>query len=538
LISVSAARRLRLLMNELAKRKMESLRLFEPLPKQEEALRSTAKEKIIRGSNQAGKTLCAAIDVAWKATGTHPYKPNFPREIYLVAKDGKQIGEVWWKKLCRPGAFEIIRDEKTDVWRAYRPWDANDVKRKSERQPAPPLIPERFWDGEPAWEQKNTGIPRLLKLKNGTRIHFFTGNAKPPHGTQITDAYFDEEIGSQAWYSEIAARLLRFDGEFTWSATPQAATEGLLELHLRADDEKIKEQPNVTEHFLHIEANPHIEQAAKDTLLSKLTDPDQKRVRWDGEYAGTILNIYPEWNINTHGVEPFDIPKEWTRYMVVDPGQATMACLFAAVPPPDFGDFVFLYDELYVKPCLNSEMFANRVKGKIQDDHFYEFIIDSHSGRTTEVASGLQIQLQYARALAKENIRSQVTGSDFSWGVDDRDSGNIAVHDWLHIRKDGTTKLRVFKGRLPSFEWEIQRYRRKRDPGTGQITDKVYDRNDHMMDCLRYLRGRDPQWHKPVATTNAPKTNWEKFQAWMASRHQQEDSFINLGPGRGQRLSA
>lgn len=551
--------RVRKLLAVAAERNREALKLYFPLPNQMAFHQSTAPERMIRGSNQAGKTLAAAVEVAWAATGQHPYLP-YPKggmEIYLVAKDGKQVGEVWWRKLCLPGPFEMIRDEKTREWRSYQPWETSDQDRKSERVPAGPLIPQRFWDGEPIWENKGAMVPRILKLKNGTRIHFFTGNAKPPHGTQIHMAAFDEEIGSQLWYSEIAARLLRFKGKFIWSATPQAATEGLYELHLRAEAEEKKAQPAVTEHFLHIKNNPHIDEESKQILLGKLTDPEQKRVRWDGEYAGSQLHIFPEWNINIHGHlhedehgGPIPIPADWTRYMVVDPGHAVCAVLFAAVPPKSVGDYIYLYDELYIQPCMNADMFAARVEAAIKDQHFYEFVIDSHGGRTTEQGSGLTIAQQYSRALARKRIASESTGADFIWGMDDVLSGNMAVHDWLHVRANtGDAKLRVLARRtaggsleclLPNFDFEIKRYRKKRAPD-GTITDKPYDKHDHLMSCLRYLRGRNPQWHPPVKHRTLRRRDGLSLLNDLKKRFGDPDrgtSHVNLGPGASHSVGA
>jgi hypothetical protein len=417
------------------------------------------------------------------------------------------------------------------------------------------LLPERFWAGEPAWEDKRLGIPKLLRLKNGTRIHFFTGNAKPPHGTQIHMAAFDEEIGSQLWYSEIAARLLRFKGKFIWSATPQAATEGLYELHLRAEAEEKKDKPGVTEHFLHIKNNPHIDEESKQILLGKLTDPEQKRVRWDGEYAGSQLHIFPEWNINIHGHQfvdehggPIPIPSNWTRYMVVDPGITVCAVLFAAVPPKEVGDYVYLYDELYIQNCMNADVFAAQVDQKVKDQHFHEFIVDSHGGRIREQGSGLTIAQQYSRALARRKIRSETTGSDFIWGMDDVLSGNMAVHDWLHIRANtGDAKLRVLSKPteggsleclLPNFDFEIKRYRKKRAPD-GTITDKPYDKHDHLMSCLRYLRGRNPQWHPQVKRRTMRKRDGlsvlNDLKAREKTRYGSNQSYVNLGPGAGRK---
>ena len=52
------------LVTELAKRKLESLRLYEPLPLAEQFHESKAYERILLGSNRSGKTLAAAVEVA------------------------------------------------------------------------------------------------------------------------------------------------------------------------------------------------------------------------------------------------------------------------------------------------------------------------------------------------------------------------------------------------------------------------------------------------------------------------------------------
>jgi hypothetical protein len=543
--------RLRRLLAARRNLRMESLKLWEPLPGQLAFHCSWASERLIRGSNQSGKTLTACVEIGWAATGQHPFLdyPSGGMEIYLVAKDEKQIAEVWWKKLCCPGAFDLIKDLETGEFRSYRPWEESDKARKSERIPAPPLIPEKYWAKKPMWKSAGAGVPHLLTLKNGTRIHFFTGNARPTQGTQIHMAAFDEEIGSEQWYSEIAARLLRFNGRFIWSATPQAATEGLYDLHLRAEDEREKgNTAAVTEHFLHITANPHISDEAKAVLLGKLTDPEQRRVRWDGEYAGSVLHIFPEFSIHVHGVDmPKDekgnpvIPKNWTRYMVVDPGSACCAVLFAAVPPPEYDSgqgYVYLYDELYLKPCKNSDDFAKQVKSKVQDDIFYEFVIDSHSGRTTEVGSGLKIQHQYARALQHYGVTCESTGSNFLHGMDDVQAGDIAIHDWLHIRTQSSdAKLRVVNGRCPNLEWEMGRYRRKKAPD-GRITEKPVDKDDHLVSCLRYLRGRNPKWHpaseRPGSRIGGAQALLNMLKARERQQYGSRSGHINLGPGSGR----
>ncbi len=142
---------------------------------------------------------------------------------YICAKDGKAVAGVVYKLLFKAGAFKIIRDQETKLWRAFNPSRPEDFARIKEARQAPPLIPPRQIQSV-AWEDKKAGVPSLVTLHNGWEIHFFSSNSAPPHGTQIDLAWFDEEILNQLWYAETAARLVDRNGRFLWSATPQAGT--------------------------------------------------------------------------------------------------------------------------------------------------------------------------------------------------------------------------------------------------------------------------------------------------------------------------
>lgn len=542
-----------------AKRQKDSLRLYQALPHCEAFHRSDARQRIIVGSNRSGKTTATCWEIAAAARGEHPYL-DYPKgglEIYLVAKDGRQIGEVWWRKLTG-SAFDIIRDTETDEWRTFRPWDKADRERQHEKIPAPPLLPEWTWKGKPVWEDKGLGIPRLLELLNGTRIHFFTGNAKPPMGTAIDLAAFSEEIGSTIWYAEIMARLVQKRGRFIWDATPLAGSEGLYDLHLRAEKESVKERPLVTEHFMHIEANPHIDAQAKQEFSEQLTDPEQHLIRYEGKFPGSLLHIFPEWSLKQHGVElPTDsegrtmgIPKEWTRYVIVDPGNTVCAVLFAAVPPEKFGEYVYLYDELYLQPCLNADHFADQLQHKLQTDLAYDFIIDGFGSQRTEHGTGETVVQQYARALAKRGVRCHIRGSEFYMSYPEAKAGNLAVHDWLHVRRQtGNTKLRVLCNknsdgvlvcRLPNFDFEMKHYRKKQR-ADGVILDEPYGKHDHLVSCLRFLREYDPKWHS-VPESQSPRkpdgyTIWKQLKKIdrETTRGREGRDFTNFGPGRGGR---
>ncbi len=224
--------RLRAMLRELEKRQSEALKLYEPLPNQRLFHESMSRQRIIRGSNRAGKTLCSVVELAYALTGQHPIREKFPLEFgraIVVAQDEEKIGEVIWQKLGRAGAFRMVRDSATGLWRAWRPTDT--VKGKA----APPLVPPRLIK-EITWISKKAMIPKKLIMKNGWECNFYSGQASSDsiQGMDVDIGMFDEEIKNSGWYSEMQGRLIDRNGWFWWGATPRVGTAQLYELHLRA----------------------------------------------------------------------------------------------------------------------------------------------------------------------------------------------------------------------------------------------------------------------------------------------------------------
>lgn len=537
-LSGFAAEELRKVLVELASRQVEALKLYEPLPSQLAFHKSNAWERLLRGSNRGGKTLPATIEVIWLATGTHPYLP-FPKKdarIFCVAKDERKLGEVIWRKMTKPGAFRIIRDLESGEWRAFRP--ATDWERKKESMPSPPLLPRR-WIKHISWALKKDGIPKKVTLINGTEISFYSSKGAPPNGVDIDLAWFDEEIEVADWYSEICARLLdratfeEGSGKFFWSATPQAGAEQLWELHLHCEDERKNPEPAAEEFFIALADNPFIGDREKKVLASKLTSEEERRVRIGGEFAFVSYRMYPEFSKDIHGVDPFPIPYNWTRIAAIDPGRSPCAVLFGAIPPPFpdhdsrlpaelFGDFCYLFDELYLFECT-AALFAKEMAVKTERQQFHAFLIDHRSGRQPQIASGVTTEEQYSEELAELRVRSTISGSGFVWGSDDRMGGIQKVASWLAIRPDGTTKLRVFRGCLPNWEREIERYRKKKINGV--ITDQPVDRDDHLMDDTRYIAQYDQKWVPPPTRQKRRSGSLEALLAKQSRRRLQDMPF-------------
>lgn len=519
------------LVAELARRRCEALALYEPLPTQAQFHACLSKERLVYGSNRSGKTLSASVEVARAVTGQDPYG-KYPKEngvCVCVGKDWKHVGRVMWPALSRAGAFRMIRDPLTRAWRAWRPWEGADKAREGEAKPAPPLVPPRMI-ASVAWEDKKAGQPSVVTLKNGWQILWFASLGKPGQGFRAHYVWIDEEIAESDWYNEMYARTLDWRGRLTWSAAPQDATLQLYDLHERAEAERYDENPGVVEFFLPVHDNPHVpaeEVKAWEKQLGNNEDAAAVRIR--GEWAIEGYKVFPTFHPSVHCCEPFEVPLHWTRYLAVDPGVQVCAVLFLAVPPPGESDHVFFYEELYIRNA-SAEKFAQEAARRAAGHRFELFLIDPHSAAQRQLTSGLSLQQHYAEALAGQGLASARTGHNFLWGTTDAKGALESMRSWLAVRPSGTPKAQIFKNCVHLTE-EIRKWHYLRKGGV--LTDEPAKRNDHLIDCAKYLAAFDPEYKKAPKGKRAARGAVAALEAKRKKRKAREsqgESFIQLGP--------
>lgn len=487
----------------MARRKAETLSVYRPLPVALKFHRDNAYWRLGIGSNRSGKTQCGALEVAFAATGLHPFI-NYPKErgtIYVVGYDGKHIREVMWPKLAAEGSMKFIRDEDSGEWRPVYPDNEYDLAYKEKWKDAPPVLPPRLVKSI-TWNKKNEEIPSIVTMVNGTKLHFFSSRARPQKGTEIDLGWFDEELENEIWIPEMEARAIDKGGRLIWTFTPEVATEMAFTMHQRA--EAPGDEYDVSEYKFLIKENPHISEANKLRFRKNLRTQREIDTKWHGKFALQGRMVYPEYTEDDHHVKPFEIPPDWCRYMFVDPGVQVCAVLFVAVPPPNHAAYekeVHFYDELYIRRC-SARMFGQEVArkmGHLKNRGFCAFIIDEQFGQQSEM-DGTTIQDTYEKALIDEGVESQTTGSSFLPGSKDKLGRESALRNWLDFRHDtAAPTLRVHKNKCPYFDWEMGRqfYKIEKINLTPVVTDKRVDKDNHIVTCGEYAAEMEPAWVRP-----------------------------------------
>lgn len=360
-------------------------------------------------------------------------------------------------------------------------------------------------------------------------------------GTVSHNCWFDEEIEGKEWYDEMAARLLDRAGRFIWSATPQSATEKLHDLHEASEIEKGNPNPRIQEfHFL-LDDNPFIPPEQKEIFKAKAAmDPDEYKVRVLGQFLILTHRVYPNFSRAHHTCQSFEIPPNWCRYMVLDPGFANICAIFFAVAPPEDPNYghVYAYDELHVH-AMDAKTFAGLLKHKVGTQAIQAFLIDAHGARRTEVV-GKSIGLQFAEQLEGADISSIETGSNFLMigGAQEMYGRETLKHQvqqtrsWLWPRDDlaGRPILQIFSDTCPTLIEQMIKYKNKVDKGkpTDQPDGREYS---HGPDCVRYACLHGVPYVEPKKPRKKASGAVKAMAAKRRKKRMADGSFILMGSG-------
>jgi len=550
-------------LRELDRRKQEALNLYRPLPFQESFHACKAKQCVVLKGNQVGGSLAGFVEVARAATGRDPHG-KYPKEggtAVCLGYGEKHIGRVIHKYLFRAGAFRMIRDERTREWRTYRPWEPGeyrmglpgDLHRQDDAKLSAPLIPNRYIKTI-SWDKRSDYIFSRVELTNGWQILAFNtaGEAAQAQGFQAHLIHIDEDTASPGWLNEMLQRTVHTKGLLRWTALPHMKNDEMVGIIEQAEIQAGEPDPTAVMIRATAYDNEYFpkDELKKSEQILKSQGEDVYRRRMLGEIVLDSILMYPTFNKRIHGAIRKEQPKtrvqeileenqgvpprDWCRYMIIDPGHTVCAVNFFAVPPPAIGDQVVAYDELYLRNCEETAL-AREVKKKVNDFCFQEFIIDMHGGRLREIGSGELPMFRYARKFEELGIKSQGTGYGFRAGSDDVVKRVGELRSWLHIRGDGTTKLLIVTDRCTNTVAEFGRYRKKMVKVNGLDTplDEGERRNIHAIDNLEYGAAHGLRYVKPPVASTAMSKAAMIYRDTMARRAlvraESSDGGISLG---------
>lgn len=534
---------------ELQKRDMESLRLYEPLPFQQKFHASRAKELILSKGNQTGGSLTGFVEDVRAVTRQDPYR-KYPKNgvLVIVGMDSDHIGLVMHRYLLEPGAFKIIPDENTRKWRTYKPW--LDESRKSEAVPAPPLLPNRYIK-DIVWERRGAKVFSSIYLKTGWTIHAMSSKADPSQGFQASLVHIDEDLERGEWYQEMIARLLMEDGYLRWTALPHGHNDAIVNLIERAEDEQGKEEPLVECIEATIFDNPYMPEKSREARIAawKREGEAVYRKRALGKLSTTDTLMYPSFDERLHCVprangrgEAYDIlvkqngeaPSDWCFYTFTDPGHAICAVLLMAVPPPNLGNYVFAVRELYMAMC-DARHYGRMMKDLCRHKTIQAHIIDMHGGRLTDFGSGEMPHHAYSRALKENGVWAVETEFGYKPAVDNRKTRELALRDWLGFRPDGSIKYQILSAFCPNHVREFRRFKKKKDKSTGMVLDEPNLRSPHhLIDNAEYAAAHGCAYVAPKSSR--VKKSWVKQVLEQRARMRRmaggepRSSYVNLGP--------
>lgn len=402
-----------------------------------------------------------AQEVAYWLTESHPYQktPKAPK-IVLISPAYRLIQEGVWRHLKAILPEWLIEEQGTHI---------------------------------PGWQ-----IPTYVKMTTGGQMDFVSVQGAEDARRRIAAmkidlVVVDEEI-EEEFREELLARRLASGGREIIGATLVRSEPWLLDLRSRAlaGDEDIFLVTFSTRRACEV---GHVDKRV--VKEAEITWSEEKlAVRLEGQARTSVGLIFPEFNAKKHIVDPFDIPKDWTRYMCIDPGWRVCGALWAAVSP---GGKYVVYREFYYTGVDYKEL-ANNIFAaegyKYEEEHKVWYPDDSteYIEQRWIDPSGFghhesgELKIGNLLSLPPYNIECAPARND-------RDVSIELCKRALMEDLDGVPKMRVFRT-CKNFAHEMVHYRFVKQTSNSRDPPSVAQKkDDHLIDCWRYLELGELVWY-------------------------------------------
>jgi len=235
-----------------------------------------------------------------------------------------------------------------------------------------------------------------------------------------------------------------------------------------------------------ITENEHLSPEAIKEFEGSLTQ-EEKEARLHGRFLHLTGLIYKEFEPNIHIIEPPVIKPHWTKYMAIDPHERNpTAVLWLAV---DDKENHWIYDELWLKDMDIKSMAAAIIsqEGDLKADIK---LIDPHADKDNIAAGGFNMRkelMKYGVFCQRGNSDPLLGKSRIRQALTPRFSAvrNKYIPQ-LHVSRYCTHTIYEFQ----HYIWD--EHRRNKEEFNAKEQPKK--KNDHFMDCLRYIYNSAPRY--------------------------------------------
>ena len=219
-----------------------------------------------------------------------------------------------------------------------------------------------------------------------------------------------------------------------------------------------------------LQDNPYLMQTDDYYIMLASLPEVQRKQFLEGDWSAFENSSFPEFNKTTHVVDPFEIPRGWSRFRSADWGYSSNACcLWFAI---DWDNNLWVYRELYTKK-ITADEFAKKVLEAEQGEFMRYGVLDSSTwAKRGDVGPSI------AETMIQEGCK---------WRPSDRSpksriNGKLEIHKRLKVHeKDNEPTLKVFSNCINLIRTLPLLPLDKNNP-----EDVDTDAEDHAYDALRY----------------------------------------------------